>query len=55
VQEVGSVELIMALSTNYSTFSNQSSVFLSGMAKGLDVLLSQVHVISLLVCATLIS
>jgi len=45
VQEVGSVELIMALATNYSTFSNQSSVFLSGMAKGLDVLLSQVSLL----------
>jgi hypothetical protein len=51
VQEVGSVELIMALSTDYSAFSNQSSVFLSRMAAGLDILLSQVHLASLLTCA----
>jgi hypothetical protein len=45
VQEVGSVELIMALSTDYSAFSNQSSVFLSSMAAGLDILLSQVSLL----------
>jgi hypothetical protein len=45
VQEVGSVELIMALSTDYSAFSNQSSVFLSCMAAGLDILLSQVSLL----------
>jgi hypothetical protein len=45
VQEVGSVELIMALSTDYSAFSNQSSVFLSRMAAGLDILLSQVSLL----------
>jgi hypothetical protein len=45
VQEVGSVELIMALSTDYSAFSNQSSVFLSHMAAGLDILLSQVSLL----------
>ncbi len=55
VQEVGSVELIMALSTDYSAFSNQSSVFLSCMAAGLDILLSQVHLASLLTCAVLSS
>jgi hypothetical protein len=55
VQEVGSVELIMALSTDYSAFSNQSSVFLSSMAAGLDILLSQVHPASSLTCAVPIS
>lgn len=55
MQEVGSVELIMALSTDYSAFSNQSSVFLSHMAAGLDILLSQVHLASLLTCAVVSS
>ncbi|CAM6019432.1 unnamed protein product [Sphagnum balticum] len=54
-EEVGSVELIMVLSTDYSAFSNQSSVFLSRMAAGLDILLSQVHLASLLTCAVLSS
>ncbi|CAM6042171.1 unnamed protein product [Sphagnum compactum] len=44
-EEVGSVELIMALSTDYSAFSNRYSVFLSHMAAGLDILLSQVRLL----------